>query len=170
MLVAYGGGGREYGMVHWVSVGCWRANGGSFTSVRQVRRRRLFLPRLTLATTRHAAWKVRRDHMRTPRISENQRRTIGSCIWLSLWRSPNRKPSRANMAMAMAQFPPIWLNGYPIDMPVAIMWRFGAPIDVLSPCCCCSTPRAIARPPPPLPSVPSSRSTPLRLLPRPPPP
>jgi len=30
MLVAYGGGGGEYGVVHWVSVGCWRGNGGSF--------------------------------------------------------------------------------------------------------------------------------------------
>jgi len=34
--------------------------------------------------------------------------------------------------MATAQCPPIWLNGFPIDMPVAIIWRFGAPIDVLS--------------------------------------
>jgi len=32
----------------------------------------------------------------------------------------------------MAQYPPIWLNGFPIDMPVAIIWQFGAPIDVLS--------------------------------------
>ena len=35
------------------------------------------------------------------------------------------------MAMAMAQCPALWLNRYPIDMPVAIIWRFGEPIDVL---------------------------------------
>jgi len=50
----------------------------------------------------------------------------------SLWRSPNSQPSLANMATAMVQCPPIWLDGCPIDMPVAIIWRFGAPIDVLS--------------------------------------
>jgi len=35
------------------------------------------------------------------------------------------------MAMAVPQYPEIWLIGFPIDMPVAKFWRFAAPIDVL---------------------------------------
>jgi len=75
---------------------------------------------------------------------------IGSRVWPSLWRSPNRNPVCAQFAIAVAQCPPIWLSGCPLAMSDAKIWRFGALIEVLSKHVSSSTATASAHTPFPI--------------------